>query len=72
MGAVYYSAEGMAGGSVEALNAGVDLILISFDTDQFYVVMYALMQAERAGRLSGDALLASARRLSRDRRYAGE
>lgn len=72
MGPVYYSAEGMAGGRVEALNAGVDLLLISHDVDQVYVVMHALMRAERAGRLSGDAPRKSERRLSRHQRNADE
>jgi beta-N-acetylhexosaminidase len=65
MGAVYRSPEGIAGGSVEALNAGVDLILISFDVDQFYVVMHALIQADRAGKLRDDALRQSNRRFGR-------
>jgi beta-N-acetylhexosaminidase len=64
MGAVYYSAEGIGGGSVEALNNGVDLILVSYDMDQFYVVMHALIRAERAGVLQGEALQRSGRRLA--------
>jgi beta-N-acetylhexosaminidase len=65
MGAVYGSPQGMAGGSVEALNAGVDLILISYDVDQFYGVMHALIRADRAGALREDALRQSAKRLER-------
>jgi beta-N-acetylhexosaminidase len=65
MGAVYYSAEGIGGGSVEALNAGVDLILISYDMDQFYVVMHALIRADLAGTLREDALQQSEGRLSK-------
>ncbi|MGO9572384.1 MAG: glycoside hydrolase family 3 N-terminal domain-containing protein, partial [Desulfomonilaceae bacterium] len=38
MMAVYRSSEGMDNGSIEALNAGVDLILISWDVDQYYRV----------------------------------
>jgi beta-N-acetylhexosaminidase len=72
MGAVYDSAEGIGGGSAEALNAGVDLILISYDADQAYVVLHALMRAEREGRLSPEALQASDRRLSRHRANADE
>jgi beta-N-acetylhexosaminidase len=63
MGAVYRSPEGIAGGSIEALNAGVDLILVSFDVDQYYVVMHALIEADRAGRLRNDVLQQSDRRL---------
>jgi beta-N-acetylhexosaminidase len=65
MGAVYRSAEGIAGGSVEALNAGVDLILISFDVDQFYVVMHSLIQANQTGTLRDDMLQQSSQRLRR-------
>jgi len=65
MGAVYRSTEGIAGGSVAALNAGVDLVLISYDVDQLYVSMDALMRADRAGTLRADALQQSDRRLWR-------
>lgn len=64
MGAVYRSRDGIAGASVEALNAGVDLILISFDPDQYYPAMYALLKAERAGRLRPAVLQQSDLRLS--------
>jgi len=63
MGAVTYSPQGIGGGSVEALNAGVDLILVSYDPDQFYMVMYALIGAARAGVLRTDALGQSDQRL---------
>jgi beta-N-acetylhexosaminidase len=63
MGAVYRSPEGIAGGSIAALNAGVDLILVSFDVDQYYVVMHALIEADRAGTLRNDVLQQSDRRL---------
>ena len=49
MSAVYRSGIGIENGSIDALNAGVDLILISWDTDQYYRVMYALLQADRKG-----------------------
>ena len=65
MGAVYRSTEGIAGGSVAALNAGVDLVLISYDVDQLYVSMDALMRADRVGTLRADALQQSDRRLWR-------
>jgi beta-N-acetylhexosaminidase len=63
MGAVTRSPEGIGGGSVEALNAGVDLILVSYDPDQFYLVMHALIGAARAGVLHADALGQSDQRL---------
>jgi beta-N-acetylhexosaminidase len=65
MGAVTRSPEGIGGGSVEALNAGVDLILVSYDPDQFYLVMYALIGAARAGVLRTDTLHQSDQRLAK-------
>jgi beta-N-acetylhexosaminidase len=65
MGAVTQSREGIAGGAVVALNAGVDLILLSFDPDQYFVVMYALLRADREGRLRADMLARSDARLAR-------
>jgi len=65
MGAVTRSREGIGGGRVEALNAGVDLILVSYDPDQFYLVMHALIRAARAGALRADVLAESDRRLAK-------
>jgi beta-N-acetylhexosaminidase len=65
MGAVTMSREGPAGGAIAALNAGVDLILVSYDPDQYFPVMYALLQAERDGRLHADMLERSEMRLHR-------
>jgi len=65
MGAVTSSREGPAQGAIAALAAGVDLILISYDPDQYFLVMHALLAAERAGRLRGDTLERSAARLRR-------
>ena len=65
MGAVTLSREGPAGGAIAALNAGVDLILVSYDPDQYFPVMYALLQAERDGRLRAEMLESSQMRLRR-------
>jgi beta-N-acetylhexosaminidase len=65
MSAVYRSWIGIENGSIDALNAGVDLILISWDTDQYYRVMYALLQADRKGALDTESLLRSDQRLER-------
>lgn len=65
MGAVTLSREGSAGGAIAALNAGVDLILISYDPDQYFPVMYALLQAEHDGRLPAGMLERSEMRLRR-------
>jgi beta-N-acetylhexosaminidase len=64
MAAIYGSRDGIEGGAVEALNAGVDLILVSFDPDQYYPVMRALLDALHDGRLRPDLLQASDRRLT--------
>jgi beta-N-acetylhexosaminidase len=65
MGAVYRSREGIADAAVAAINAGVDLILVSFDTDQYYAAMHGLLAADRGGRLQPEALRQSDERLSR-------
>ena len=65
MGAVTLSHEGAAGGAVAALNAGVDLLLVSYDPDQYFPMMYALLAAARDGRLRPDMLEQSAARLRR-------
>ena len=65
MMAVYRSSAGMDNGSIEALNAGVDLILISWDSDQYYRVMYALLKADEQGRLNREVLQRSDQRLER-------
>jgi beta-N-acetylhexosaminidase len=63
MQAVYGSPPGIAAAGIEALNAGVDLILIAFDPDQYYPVMHALLTAQSAGQLRPDALKRSDLRL---------
>jgi beta-N-acetylhexosaminidase len=65
MGAVVWSPHGIAGASVAALNAGVDLILVSYDSDQFFFVMHALMAADRAGVIENDQLARSRQRLAK-------
>jgi beta-N-acetylhexosaminidase len=65
MGAVYRSRDGLAGAAVAAINAGVDFVLVSFDTDQFYTVMHRLLAADRQGRLQPQALRQSDERLGR-------
>ena len=65
MGAVYRSRDGIADAAVAAINAGVDLVLVSYDTDQFYAVIHGLLAAERDGRLQPEALRQSDERLRR-------
>ncbi len=61
MAAVYD--RGLCRASVEALNAGQDLLLIAYDWKKYYLVMDCLRRAGQAGKLSG--LEASRLRLSR-------
>jgi beta-N-acetylhexosaminidase len=63
MRAVYGSGPGLAEASVQALNAGVDLVLIAYDPDQYFPAMNGLLRADREGRLAGGSLGASERRL---------
>ena len=63
MGAIYESWAGIGSSSVSSLNAGVDLVLIAWDSAQFYPVMAALLRAQDRGQLSDNALAASKRRL---------
>lgn len=65
MAAISGSRDGIAGAAVAALNAGVDLILVSYDPDQYFPMMDALLQAGRDGRLREDLLTRSAERLRR-------
>ncbi len=62
---VYYSDLGSGQAAVQALNSGVDLILISYDDRLFYPVMYALLQAYERGELSLAQLAASRQRQQR-------
>ncbi|MBI4963138.1 MAG: glycoside hydrolase family 3 protein [Desulfomonile tiedjei] len=65
MRAIYHSSAGIQNGSIEALNAGVDLVLISWDPDQYYFVMYALLKADQQGRLNREVLGLSDQRLAK-------
>jgi beta-N-acetylhexosaminidase len=65
MGPVWSAPGGFRGALVDALNAGVDLILIAVDPAQVYPALAALMEAEQEGRLDGEMLERSARRLAR-------
>lgn len=68
MMALFRSEGGAGEGAVRALEAGVDLVLVGYDTDLYYEVMAALLRAEHAGRLDRAALAASDARLERARR----
>ncbi|MES2950758.1 MAG: glycoside hydrolase family 3 N-terminal domain-containing protein [Pseudomonadota bacterium] len=54
---------GMCKAGVDAINAGMDLLLVSYDTDQYYTIMHCLLQARRDGTLQDKPLRASGLRL---------
>lgn len=62
MGAVYRLGIGEA--AVAALAAGVDLLLVTYDPDQYFRAMHAAAAALRRGALDEAALAASRRRLA--------
>ncbi|MBD1997992.1 glycoside hydrolase family 3 protein [Leptolyngbya sp. FACHB-541] len=63
MGAVYRSKDGLRNATVKAINAGVDLVLISYDKDLYYEAMDALLKADLRNELEQQALEESRRRL---------
>jgi beta-N-acetylhexosaminidase len=69
MGAIQRSKLGAGGAAVAALNAGVDVILVSYDTHQIYKVLHALVLAHLNGRLDMAMLEASDRRLAEARAH---
>ncbi len=63
MAAITQRNGGIGKATIDALNAGVDLILISFDPDQYYPAMYDLLNAERTGKIDHVMLQRSNQRL---------
>lgn len=64
MGAVTRSQDGVGAAAVKALNAGVDLLLLSFSDEHLNAVMTALIAADANGGLDAQARAASRKRLS--------
>ncbi len=64
---VRYSWGGVGGASIKALNAGVDLILISFKPELYYSAMSAVLDAQEKGELNHEALEKSNKRLDKAR-----
>lgn len=62
MGAVYRL--GIGNAAVAALDAGVDMLLISYDPDQYYRAMHDAAEALRRGALDPARLAASRRRIA--------
>ncbi|MCL2021840.1 MAG: glycoside hydrolase family 3 protein [Betaproteobacteria bacterium] len=63
MGAVYNDGIGQA--ATAALDAGVDLILISYDPDQYYRALYTAWKAWQRGSINADRESGSANRIIR-------
>lgn len=63
MGSISKAADTIGTASVQALNAGVDLLLISYDGDQYFEAMDAVIQAENTGVLNQELLKQSVGRL---------
>ena len=63
MAPVFHGPGGLTGFVVTALSAGVDLLLVSYDSGQVYPVLAALLRAYQAGHISEQTLLASDARL---------
>jgi beta-N-acetylhexosaminidase len=65
MAPAFSGSGGIGAAAVRALNAGVDLLLVSYDSRQYYAVMAALLDADAEGALDRRMLGASGRRLAR-------
>ena len=63
MQAVYGTKDGIENATVKAINAGVDLILISYDTDLYYEAMAAVLNAQKLDKLDPSMLSKSHKRL---------
>jgi beta-N-acetylhexosaminidase len=63
MQAVYSSKDRLENATVKAINAGVDLILIAFDSDLYYESMNAALNADRTGKIDKNQLTKSQKRL---------
>jgi len=61
MGAVY--SDGIGQAAISALDAGVDLLLVSYDPDQYYRAIYATWQAWKRGDVNAGREIESANRL---------
>ncbi|MGF1490481.1 MAG: glycoside hydrolase family 3 N-terminal domain-containing protein [Prochloraceae cyanobacterium] len=68
MEAVYGSKDGIKVATVKAINAGVDLILISHDPSQYYPAMKSLLIADRIGNINYKLLDESKVRLERNKK----
>lgn len=65
MGAVTRDKEGIGGAAIKALNAGADLLLVSFSDKHLNTVMTALIEADQNGQIDTAARTASLARLKK-------
>ena len=65
MGPMMYAKGGIGASAVTGLNAGLDILLISYDGEQIYEVLYALITADQKGNLNQERLEQSKKRLHR-------
>lgn len=62
MGAVY--ADGIGNAATQALDAGVDLLLVTYDPDQYWRAMHTALRSWRGGRISSLRETESAQRIA--------
>ncbi|MFO1519596.1 MAG: glycoside hydrolase family 3 N-terminal domain-containing protein [bacterium] len=65
MGPTFSWPGGIGASAVTALNAGVDLLLVAYDGEQYYEVMEALLRAEGKGKMDSGLISRSIERLNR-------
>jgi beta-N-acetylhexosaminidase len=65
MGAVTRSKDGLGGAAVKAVNAGVDLLLLSSAEQYFDTVMSALIEADSGGEISQARQIESRERMAK-------
>ncbi len=69
MGPIFYAWEPMSEITIKAINAGVDLILVSYDYDLFYYIMYDLIYNKKGDDIIKDKLINSNKRLDKARAF---
>ncbi len=69
MGAIVKNKLGIKGVAVKSLNAGVDLVLLSYDGTQYYEAMYAVIKADNRRTLDYAVLAQSDHRLEKVKEY---
>lgn len=65
MGAIYNSKSGISEAAIMMINSGADLLLISYDWEKYYEVMYRMIQAYQNKKLDSAMLERSSKRLNR-------